>query len=98
MNKSVAELKCGFYLNDVKLISDDWVQEMMGVCQRPDVGVIGAKLSYADDTIQHAGVVIGLGGIAGHCFNGVQHLLMSAKSSPQNGVIMQSRIIMLIFL
>ena len=39
MNKSVAELKCGFYLNDVKLISDDWVQEMMGVCQRPDVGV-----------------------------------------------------------
>ena len=62
-----------FLNNDVKLISDDWVQEMLGVCQRPDVGVVGAKLSYADDTIQHAGVVIGLGGIAGHCFNGVSN-------------------------
>ena len=62
-----------FLNNDVKLISDDWVQDMLGVCQRPDVGVVGAKLSYADDTIQHAGIVIGLGGIAGHCFNGVSN-------------------------
>src|SRR5699024_9802628 len=37
-----------------------------GYCQRPDVGIVGAKLYYPDDTIQHAGVVIGMGGIAGH--------------------------------
>ena len=35
---------------------------------RPDVGAVGARLYFEDDTIQHAGVVIGFGGVAGHCF------------------------------
>ena len=35
---------------------------------RPDVGIVGARLYYEDDTVQHAGVVLGFGGIAGHCF------------------------------
>lgn len=41
---------------------------MLGVCQRPEVGGVGAKLIYPDNTIQHAGCVIGMGGIAGHMF------------------------------
>lgn len=57
-----------FLNNDVKTISKDWLEEMLGVCQRPEVGGVGAKLIYPDDTIQHAGCVIGMGGIAGHLF------------------------------
>ena len=43
---------------------------MLDVCMRPDVGIVGAKLLYEDNTIQHAGVIIGFGGIAGHAFIG----------------------------
>ena len=44
---------------------------MLGFCQRTDVGAVGARLLYQDDTIQHAGVVVGFGGIAGHTFIGL---------------------------
>ena len=44
------------------------MEELLGYCTREDVGAVGARLYYEDDTIQHAGVVIGFGGIAGHCF------------------------------
>ena len=57
-----------FLNNDVKSIEPDWMEEMLGVCQRPEVGGVGAKLIYLDNTIQHAGCVIGMGGIAGHMF------------------------------
>ena len=57
-----------FLNNDVKVINPDWLSEMLGVCQRPEVGAVGAKLIYPDNTIQHAGCVIGMGGIAGHMF------------------------------
>ncbi len=52
--------------NDIEVIAPDWMSEMLGCCQRKDVGIVGAKLYYPDDSIQHAGVVIGMGGIAGH--------------------------------
>lgn len=52
--------------NDLELLSDGFVAELLGYSQRPDVGAVGAKLYYPDDTIQHAGVFIGLGGSAGH--------------------------------
>lgn len=52
--------------NDTKVISSDWIENMLGICQRKDVGIVGAKLLYPDFTVQHAGVVIGIGGIAGH--------------------------------
>ena len=60
-----------FMNNDIELIAENFVEEMMGFCQREDVGIVGARLLYEDDTIQHAGVVVGFGGIAGHTFIGL---------------------------
>ena len=57
-----------FLNNDVTVITSGWLREMLGVCQRPEVGAVGVKLIYPDNTIQHAGCVIGIGGIAGHMF------------------------------
>lgn len=54
--------------NDTEVINSEWLEEMLGYCMRSDVGIVGARLYYPDNTIQHAGVVIGFGGIAGHCF------------------------------
>lgn len=52
--------------NDIKVINENWLEEMLSICQREEVGIVGAKLLYKDKTVQHAGVVIGMGGIAGH--------------------------------
>lgn len=57
--------------NDTEMMNPRCIEEMLGYCQRPEVGVVGARLYYEDDTIQHAGVVIGFGGIAGHAFIGM---------------------------
>ena len=57
-----------FLNNDVEVINPHWMEEMLGNCQRKEVGIVGAKLYYPDDTIQHAGTIIGIGGIAGHAF------------------------------
>ena len=54
--------------NDTEIINPDCLEELLGYCTREDVGAVRARLYYEDDTIQHAGVVIGFGGIAGHCF------------------------------
>lgn len=56
--------------NDVEVISEEWLTEMLANCQRKEVGIVGAKLLYPDNTVQHSGVIIGLGGIAGHAFVG----------------------------
>lgn len=56
--------------NDTEIINPDCLRQLLGYCQRPDVGIVGAQLYYEDDTIQHAGVVLGFGGIAGHTFIG----------------------------
>ena len=55
--------------NDTEVINPDSIKELLGTCMRDDVGAVGAKLLYADDTVQHAGVVIGFGGVAGHVFS-----------------------------
>ena len=52
--------------NDVEILNDNCLEEMLMFAQRKDVGAVGAKLYYSDDTVQHAGVILGLGGIAGH--------------------------------
>ncbi|MFW6679543.1 glycosyltransferase family 2 protein [Lacrimispora sp. AGF001] len=60
-----------FLNNDTELINPESIEEMLGYCQREDVGITGVRLLYSDDTIQHAGVVVGFGGIAGHTFIGL---------------------------
>jgi O-antigen biosynthesis protein len=52
--------------NDIKVISSEWLAEMISHAVRPEIGAVGAKLYYPSETIQHAGIIIGLGGIAGH--------------------------------
>ena len=52
--------------NDIEVISDGWLSELVRHALRPEIGVVGAKLLYPDGTVQHAGVIIGIGGVAGH--------------------------------
>ncbi|ELD0483389.1 glycosyltransferase family 2 protein [Escherichia coli] len=56
----------GLINNDIEVLSSDWLEEMVRQVSRPDIGCVGAKLYYPDMRIQHAGVVLGIGGIAGH--------------------------------
>ncbi len=75
-NYGIEQAATGEYIlllnNDTEMISKDAIKDMLGICMREDVGIVGAKLFYDDDTIQHAGVVIGFGGYAGHVFNGLK--------------------------
>ena len=57
-----------FLNNDIELIEPDSIDEMIGYVQREDVGICGARLLYPDEDIQHAGVIMGMGGIAGAAF------------------------------
>jgi GT2 family glycosyltransferase len=56
----------GLINNDIEVISPDWLDEMIGHAHRPEVGCVGAKLYYDDLSIQHAGVILGIGGVANH--------------------------------
>ncbi|MES2017072.1 MAG: glycosyltransferase family 2 protein [Pseudomonadota bacterium] len=56
----------GLVNNDIEVISPNWLSEMVGHALRPDVGAVGARLWYANDTLQHAGVILGMEGTAGH--------------------------------
>lgn len=52
--------------NDIEVISENWIEEMLMYAQRDRTGAVGCMLYYPDDTVQHAGVIVGIGGIAGH--------------------------------
>ena len=72
-NFAVKEAKGEYVLllnNDIEVITSDWLEQMLMFAGRKDVGAVGAKLYYDDDTIQHAGVIVGLGGVAGHSHKG----------------------------
>ncbi len=56
----------GLINNDVEVISPDWLMEMVSQVMRPEIGCVGAKLYYSNDQIQHGGVILGLGDVAGH--------------------------------
>ncbi len=64
INNFGAEHARGEYLvlmnNDIEVKSESWMEEMLGYCQREDVGVVGAKLLFPDERIQHAGIIVGL--------------------------------------
>ncbi len=73
--------------NDIEVISPEWLDEMVACAAAPGVGVVGAKLLYPDGTIQHAGVVLGIGGVAGHAFKhfpGQAHGQMNRLQLAQN--------------
>lgn len=67
--------------NDVRVIHPDWLAELVRQVMRPDVGVVGARLLYPDDTLQHAGVVLGIRGVAGHVH---QRAPRYARGAPSN--------------
>lgn len=58
--------------NDITVITPDWLEALLEHSQRPEVGAVGAKLYYPEDTVQHGGVIIGIGGIAGHAHKHAQ--------------------------
>lgn len=73
INNLAAEKAHGKYLlflnNDTEVINPDWITAMVAYGQFDHVGCVGAKLYYPDDTTQHAGVIVGAGGVAGHALN-----------------------------
>ena len=60
----------GLLNNDLEVISPEWLTEMVSHAVRPEIGVVGARLWYPNDTLQHGGVVLGIGGVAGHAHKG----------------------------
>lgn len=68
-----------FLNNDVEILHGDWLTEMVSHAMRPDVGCVGAKLLYPDSTIQHAGVALGMHGVADHMFRGTSE---TSKTDP----------------
>lgn len=82
INNYGASFAKGEYLvllnNDVEILTADWLEEMLGICQRPEVAIVGARLFYPDDSIQHAGIVVGIGGhargVAANMLTGFQRI------------------------
>jgi glycosyltransferase involved in cell wall biosynthesis/2-polyprenyl-3-methyl-5-hydroxy-6-metoxy-1,4-benzoquinol methylase len=60
----------GLLNNDLEVITPEWLTEMVSIAVQPAVGAVGAKLWYPDDTLQHGGIILGLGGWAGHAHKG----------------------------
>jgi glycosyltransferase involved in cell wall biosynthesis len=75
MNNRAVDLSRGELValvnNDIEVIAPDWLTEMVALAIRPENGAVGAKLIYPDGRVQHAGVGLGIGGVAGHFFWGV---------------------------
>ncbi len=61
----------GLVNNDIEVITPGWLEEMVSQAMRPEVGAVGAMLYYPNDTIQHAGVVLGVHGVAAHIYAGM---------------------------
>ena len=68
--------------NDIEIITPNWIEEMLMYSQRNDVGAVGNKLYYPNDTIQHAGVILGVHGLAGHIY----------RDSPRDAVGFMARL------
>ncbi len=73
-NLAVKKTKSDYLLllnNDVEVITPNWLELMVGYASQDHIGAVGAKLSYPDNTVQHAGVIVGLGGVAGHAYTNI---------------------------
>ncbi|MGH8615429.1 MAG: glycosyltransferase family 2 protein [Gammaproteobacteria bacterium] len=78
-NRAVREARgelIGLINNDIEVINGEWLSEMVSIALQPGVGAVGARLWYPDDTLQHGGVIVGIGGVAGHSHK------FSKKGSP----------------
>ena len=77
LNNKGVELSRGSFIallnNDVEVLNDEWLSEMVSHALRPEMGMVGARLWYPEGSIQHGGVILGAGGIAGHAHVGVRH-------------------------
>lgn len=76
INRGVKLAKGSHYLllnNDIEVVEKEWLKEMVMCFHYQGVGIVGSKLLYPDQTIQHMGVIVGLGGLAGHWYVGSQH-------------------------
>ncbi len=75
INNFAAQTATGDFLlllnNDVELIGEDAVECLLSTCMESGVGIVGAKLYYEDETVQHGSVIIGFGGVGGHAFTGL---------------------------
>jgi glycosyltransferase involved in cell wall biosynthesis len=59
--------------NDIEILTEDWLEELLSFAQRPNTGCVGARLWYPDRILQHGGVVLGIGGVAGHAHKGLSN-------------------------
>jgi len=65
----IAEGEYFLFLNDdIEVVEGDWLDELLQLAQFPEIGIVGAKLHFPDESIQHNGIILGLGGHAGHVF------------------------------
>ena len=83
---SASEFVC-LLNNDVEVLNTDWLGEMVSHAVRPGVGCVGARLWYPDDTLQHGGIILGLGGVAGHAH---KHLPKGSSGYFGRAVLLQS--------
>jgi len=76
LNNRGVQLSGGHFIallnNDVEVINDEWLSELVSRAMRPEVAMVGARLWYSNGTIQHAGVILGAGGIASHAHLGLR--------------------------
>ncbi|MFV0424598.1 MAG: glycosyltransferase family 2 protein, partial [Bacilli bacterium] len=87
LNNEAVKIANGEYIlllnNDIEVISENWLEAMLGYARLNDIGAVGALLYYPNDTIQHCGVIAGLGGAAGHCYSQFprqkEHGIISAR-------------------
>ena len=74
VNRGVAEVESELIVllnNDTEIINSDWLRELSSHALRPEIGIVGARLWYPNDTLQHAGIILGMGGVAGHISRGL---------------------------
>lgn len=75
IDNALGEVVC-LLNNDIEVINAEWLTEMVSHAIRPEIGAVGAKLLYPNNTLQHAGVILGIGGVAGHA-----HKCLSAENT-----------------
>lgn len=88
-----------FLNNDIEVLEPGWLTELVAIASDPEIGAVGAKLLYPDGTIQHGGIVLGIGGIAGHSHLGLPgsapgyfaRMLLSQEVSAVTGACLAMR-------